>query len=188
LDLEEPELIEMVKQGDAAAFEPIVRKYQQKLYTYCYFMLGQRQEAEDAVQDILFKAYRYINTYRKSGTFLSWLYAVANNHCKTLLKRKMRRGLLMRLMRAESKQIGEDPEYRELAQNETASLLVGLSQPEKELLLFRAVQEQSFEQIGQIVGEKPATLRKRFERLRKKIILNKQQKEELENGRYQPEF
>lgn len=162
------EWIEKVRQGDSNAFEPLIRMYQQKIFAFCYFMLGQKQEAEDAVQDVFLKAYKNLHTFRYNLSFLAWLYKIAANHCRTLLKRKQRWKLLMPLLRNSEQEKSAEEVYGE--QNvDWPSWLIELSTIEKQILLLRVLEDQSFAEIAHILGEKPATVRKRFERIRKKM-------------------
>ncbi len=53
----------MTKNGNRPAFNHIVEKYQQPIYNYCYRMLQNRHEAEDAAQEVFLRAYTRLDTY-----------------------------------------------------------------------------------------------------------------------------
>lgn len=166
------EYIERVRNGDSNSFEPIIRMYQQKIFSYCYVILGNRQEAEDAVQDIFFKAFRYLDSYKDDLSFLAWLYKIAGNHCNTLLK-KMKRRFILPIVRSEQEKSAEQIFTERLE----AEWLEGLSVREKQILMLRVVEDHTFERIAQILDSDPATVRKRFERMKKKLQKNKNKKE-----------
>ena len=65
-------------------------------------MLGNRQEAEDAAQEVLVKAYEKIHLYQQRVSFSSWLYKIAYHHCLNLLRRRQLQRKIMRLFRQES--------------------------------------------------------------------------------------
>jgi len=74
---------------DKMAFEELVAEYQQKVFNQCYFLLGQnRQDAEDATQEIFCNVYRNIDSFKGDSKFSTWLYSVTRNHCLNMLKQK----------------------------------------------------------------------------------------------------
>ncbi|MNI27746.1 ECF RNA polymerase sigma factor SigW [compost metagenome] len=81
-------LILEIKAGHTDQFEVIVKQYQQQILIYCYHMLGNIQEAEDAKQDVFIKAYEQLHKYRESISFSGWLYKIAYHHCVNKLRRR----------------------------------------------------------------------------------------------------
>ncbi|MBI5103264.1 MAG: sigma-70 family RNA polymerase sigma factor [Nitrospirae bacterium] len=69
------------KNGEKAAFEELVLKYQNRIYNLCRHMLGNAHEAEDAAQDTFIKAYQNLNNFRPEASFYTWLYRIAVNTC-----------------------------------------------------------------------------------------------------------
>ncbi|MBE1442953.1 RNA polymerase sigma factor [Paenibacillus sp. OAS669] len=171
--------IDQVLQGHPDAFEWVVRRYQRNIAAYCYFMLGNRQEAEDAAQEVFFKAYRNLASYRHANDdlFLAWLYKIAGNHCRTLIQRKKKWKLLMPLFgiarnEKSAEQIVSDRGDMDL------QWLEGLNAAEKEILALRVIEDRSFQEISELLGISSATVRKRFERLKKKLKRNREQWED----------
>lgn len=165
----EPYVIEAQK-GDKEAFAVIIRTFERQIYTYCYYMLKNREEAEDALQEIFIKLYRSIQKYEHQVSFSSWLYKIAYYHCMDMFRKKSRQKKTLFLQ----KEI-QELEHQHLQENipEVEQLLMSLKLEEKHLVLLRAVEQYSFEEIGQIMECKPATLRKKYERIRKKLIREK---------------
>ncbi|OBR65287.1 hypothetical protein A7K91_20100 [Paenibacillus oryzae] len=184
--MEIKEHIEQILQGNPEAFEVIVRLYEKKIFSFCYFMLGNRQEAEDAAQEVFFKAYRNLESYRHESDdlFLAWLYKIASNHCSTLLKRKQRWHLLMPLFRSDgseksAEQVFSDQTYVQL------QLLKGLTASEREILALRVLEDRPFQDISAILGISSAAIRKRYERIKAKLKKNQSQ---MEDARYEQRF
>ncbi|MGF7030257.1 RNA polymerase sigma-70 factor (ECF subfamily) [Paenibacillus mucilaginosus] len=175
-------LLKRVLEGETDAFAVVIRAYQQRIHAYCYWMLGDREESEDAVQEIMFKAYRSLHAYRYDHSFASWLYAIAANHCRSLLRRRHRWSLLMPLLGNRSEERSAEAVYGSSERNQLERLQ-GLSVKEKEVLILRVFEDRSFEEIGSILGLRPAAARKRFERLRNKLKEQWEQKEETAHGR-----
>jgi len=78
--------------GRRKAFERIVLRYTPQLYSLAYRLLGSREEAEEAVQEIFLRAYRALPRFRLASRFHPWLYTIALNYL-----RSRRRGLQRRL-------------------------------------------------------------------------------------------
>lgn len=76
-------------QGDLNAFNELVLKYQQIVYSVAYRMLQTRETAADAVQDSFLKAYRALSTF-KGGSFKSWLMRIVVNTCYDILRLERR--------------------------------------------------------------------------------------------------
>ncbi len=68
-----------------------MRKYQGKVLQFCISTLSDPHEAEDAAQEIFIKAYQSLNKFRGASSFSTWLYRIATNHCRDLLRERTRR-------------------------------------------------------------------------------------------------
>ena len=76
------------KAGDSDAFEPLVRKFAARVLRLAGGILGERHgEAEDAVQEIFLKVYLALPKFRGDAQFSTWLYRIAVNHCRDILRR-----------------------------------------------------------------------------------------------------
>ena len=84
------ELIYACKRGDMAAFEELYNKYNQKVYSIAFNMLGTEADAMDAVQEIFIKVFKSIRSFRGNSAFSTWLYRVAVNVCYDELRKRNR--------------------------------------------------------------------------------------------------
>lgn len=80
--------------------EAELESYRRELNAYCYRMLGSPFEAEDAVQETLFKAWRNLDTFEGRSSLRTWLYRIASNVCFDMLKSGQRRAMPMDLNEA----------------------------------------------------------------------------------------
>lgn len=162
--------VQGVKNGETRLFEVVIENFQQKLFHYCYHMLGNTEEAEDAVQDSFIRAFEKIGSYKSSISFSAWLYKITYNHCINILRRKK----LMRFLPfsedtcIDSTGIETGLEKSELGV-ELISALSKITPVDKSILILRILEEKNFEEISKILDIKPATLRKKYERARKKL-------------------
>ena len=70
------------------AFEEVYRRYSGPLYRYCTSILGDPQEAEEALQSAMFNAYRSLSDSRREVALRPWLYRIAHNQCLDMLRRR----------------------------------------------------------------------------------------------------
>lgn len=82
------ELLARVAAGDGDAYLPLVERHQQRLLRLCERLLGEREEARDAVQEVFLKAFRHAGGAEPRGQLFTWLYRIAVNHCLNRLRRR----------------------------------------------------------------------------------------------------
>ncbi|TDW92683.1 sigma-70 family RNA polymerase sigma factor [Kribbella sp. VKM Ac-2566] len=80
--------------GDESAFAALAGRYRRELHVHCYRMLGSYDEAEDAVQDTLLRAWRARDSYDGRTYFRAWLYKIATNICLDVVRRPAARDLV----------------------------------------------------------------------------------------------
>src|SRR3954463_4340334 len=73
------ELIELARRGDEAAYQDLVEAHRAELHAHCYRMLGSVQDAEDALQDALLRAWRGLGRFEGRSSPRSWLYKTPTN-------------------------------------------------------------------------------------------------------------
>ncbi|MGH3190624.1 MAG: RNA polymerase subunit sigma-70 [Streptosporangiaceae bacterium] len=89
----EAALLKLASDGDADAFGELARAYHAELRAHCYRMLGSVQDAEDALQETLLRAWRGLPGFADRGSVRSWLYAIATNAALDTAKHRSRREL-----------------------------------------------------------------------------------------------
>ncbi len=87
----ERRLIEAACGGDEAAFRELVAPHRGPLHARCQRILGSAHDAEDAMQDVMLRAWRALPTFEGRSSFRSWLYRIATNTCLTALEKRPRR-------------------------------------------------------------------------------------------------
>ena len=75
-----PDWVLQAKSGDIVAFTKIVDTFQKPVYSLCYRMLGNRQDAEDAAQETFFRAYKSMQRYDQKRSFSTWLLSIAAHY------------------------------------------------------------------------------------------------------------
>lgn len=91
---EDQELVGRAREGDAAAFEELVRLHTPQLYRLLVRMLGSAAAAEDVAQECFLRTWRALPSFRGDARFSTWLYRIAINEANRFLARESRRELL----------------------------------------------------------------------------------------------
>jgi RNA polymerase sigma-70 factor (ECF subfamily) len=88
MNMDESLFIERVRQGDAAAYEHLVKKYQARLVTFLGNQLGSIDDARDVAQEVFIQAFVKIKEFAPGRSFKAWLFAIAYNRSIDLLRKK----------------------------------------------------------------------------------------------------
>ena len=83
--------IRRILDGDTGAFSFLVDKYRQMVFTLALKITGNREEAEDAAQEIFVKCFRSLGTYNNRAAFATWLYRITYNHSVDIVKKNSRK-------------------------------------------------------------------------------------------------
>jgi RNA polymerase sigma-70 factor, ECF subfamily len=81
-------LIGAACRGDEAAFRALVAPHHAPLHAHCDRMLGSAHDAEDAMQEVMLRAWRALPTFEGRSSLRSWLYRIATNTCLTALEKR----------------------------------------------------------------------------------------------------
>lgn len=74
--IELPELLARTREGDGRAFTALVNAHQTRVFRWAFALTGDRDEAEDVVQEVFVRVYRKLGGYRGDGAFDAWLYRI----------------------------------------------------------------------------------------------------------------
>lgn len=154
--------------GEAAAFEPIVQRYQRILFSVAYRMLGNYDDALDATQNAFIKAYQGLDGYDPKRRFFSWIYRIAVNEC--LNARRARRPGEQLDDRLPDVEAGpqELVEHGERSANIDAAL-VKLSEEHRLVLVLRHFADLSYSEMSEALGIPEKTVKSRLFEARNRL-------------------
>jgi RNA polymerase sigma-70 factor, ECF subfamily len=177
-------LVRSAQKGDLRAFEALVEKYQKKMLNLAYRLLGDYEEACDAVQEAFLSAFRAVGKFRGEAKFSSWLYGIvlnqARNRLKQIASRERRQALSLDHPPAPgSQRLNPDPPSLEssvLAQLEKKEIeekvqdCIGqLDEGYREVLVLRDILGHSYEEIRQTLKLPDGTVKSRLFRARESV-------------------
>ena len=158
----ESELLRRWQEGEHAAFESIVRRWQQPMARFLARMLGNDDGIADLCQEVFLRVYLNRSRYDERGTFSTWLYRIALNIARDSARRRKR--LLFPLpaeVAANSRSAESNWEQRELHEAVVAAL-AELPEPHREVLVLRHHEDMNFEEMSRLLDVPASTLKSRF--------------------------
>lgn len=92
-DADSRDLLRAAQQGDEQAFADLIGAFRGELHAHCYRMLGSVHDADEAMQDLLLRAWRGLSDFEGRSSLRRWLYRIATNVCLTMIGQRAKRVL-----------------------------------------------------------------------------------------------
>jgi len=163
-------LLERAATGDVFAFEQILFRYERRVFSLAWRLLGLPEDAQDASQEVFLRTFRHLRRYDRSRPFEPWLMKMTVNVCHDLANRRHRhpQGVIdPDLLR------GIDDPHGTLHSEEQKKLLHAALQelPEKErtAIVLRDIEGLSTAEVAEILGSSEGTVRSQVSNARIKI-------------------
>ncbi|MBT3378577.1 MAG: RNA polymerase sigma factor [Lentisphaerae bacterium] len=156
--LDDDSLVDLFRGGAADAFEALFARYHRMVFNYAFLMTGDRQAAEDILQDTFIAAARSVPRYEPAGRFRAWLMAICRNRCLALLERFRTRRRLMDESGFEllTPSISSVRAHESLARREELDRLrvhlQELPEASRDALSLYAFDDLSYAEIAQVLG------------------------------------
>jgi RNA polymerase sigma factor (sigma-70 family) len=167
--LDEQELVEQARGGDARAYEVLVRNYQDLAFRTAYVIAGGSADAEDAAQEGFVKAWYALPRFRAGAPFRPWLLAIVANEARNR-RRSGRRQDDLALRVAEDRPSGDaapSPEAAALATEQRSLLLAAvgrLAESDRQVIACRYFLELSEAEMAAALGCRRGTVKSRLSR------------------------
>ena len=91
---EEDALVRRAQRGDLAAYDELVRRYQERIYATVYHMTSNHEDANDLAQESFIKGYQALKSFKGGSSFYTWLYRIAVNKTINFLKQRKNRSAM----------------------------------------------------------------------------------------------
>jgi RNA polymerase sigma-70 factor, ECF subfamily len=172
---EEAGLIRAAQSGDDDAFGRIVRHYQRAIYRVAYGLVRNAGDADDLAQETFVRAWQAIGRFRVGEPLYPWLARIAINQAMSLFRTRKRRpeSALEPLLEAGHQWGGGDDPADVVGDRDRAAhldaALAGLSHEHQSVLVLRAVEGLSYEEIAGVLGVPTGTVMSRLSRARAEL-------------------
>jgi RNA polymerase sigma-70 factor (ECF subfamily) len=174
------ELVARVQQGDKAAFDVLVQKYQQKVINLVSRYVSDASECQDVAQEAFIKAYRALGGFRGDSQFYTWLYRIAANTAKNHLATRSRKSPQRSVDVDDAEHYSGNSRLKDYATPENLLLtdeikrtvfgaIEALPEDLKSAITLREVEGLSYEDIAQVMDCPIGTVRSRIFRARDAI-------------------
>lgn len=166
-------------------FRHLVEKYQNLVFAIAFRILGNREDAEDAAQEIFVKCFHGLGKFNKQAAFSTWLYKIAFNHSLDLAKKFRHSKYKTDWEKAEigSSITSETRSESEMDSRIIKSILKGAIDslpPESRIIVLLYYYENlSLKEISEIMGFRENNLKIKLHRIRSKLMKQLQTKEEI---------
>lgn len=173
---DEADLIARVQRGDAAAYEPLVLKFQDRIFSLVLRMVSNYEDARDLTQEAFVSAYRAMEKFRAESSFHTWLFRIAVN---TVISYRRRKRTTRQLSASADKADDETPSLADLAdrnpgpseaaeaaerQRAVQKAIVQLDPEFRDAIVLRDLQGLSYEEMVQALACPIGTVKSRIHR------------------------
>lgn len=159
----DPTLPLLAKGGDRQAFAQLVDVMYARSLRFALHMVGNREDAEEAVQDTFVRVHRNLDRFRDDARFEPWLFRILANRCRTVLEKRKRHSVVIQYGDVPDR-IGAVEEAERDWTEEVYKVLDTLPAEQREAFLLRHVEDMAYEDIAAITGVGLSALRMRVKR------------------------
>jgi len=163
-------LVERAREGDGRAFDRLMLETQERVMGLAWRLLGGREDARDAAQEVYLRVFRHLGRFRAGHDFHGWLYRITVNVCRDAARRRRRAPVVDgpapdpgQPPRAEEELLGSE------RWNRLLEALAALPSRERAALVLRDLEGLTSEQVARVLGSRPATVRGQIASARTRI-------------------
>jgi RNA polymerase sigma-70 factor (ECF subfamily) len=180
--LDDAELVERYLTGERFAFQELVERYQERLLNFIYRSIGDRDRAEDLVQETFVRVYRHLHRFDPTKKFSTWIYTIASNLAKNELRNRSRNPMVLfqaikknweadhRPLQWEDTTYAPDDLFRKRHLREKVEKAVEeLPEHHRVVFVLREMEGKTYEEISDITGVTLGTVKSRLNRARNKF-------------------
>ena len=178
-ELSDADVVQTSLDGDTRAFGELVSRYDQRLLNFVYRTIGDRERAQDLVQETFVRVYRHLHRFDQSKKFSTWIYTIASNLAKNELRNRSRNPLVLfqtlkknwdadhRPLEWEDTQYKPDDLFRKRHLRAKVEEAVShLPEHHRIVFVLREMEGKTYEEIADITGCNLGTVKSRLNRAR----------------------
>jgi RNA polymerase sigma-70 factor (ECF subfamily) len=157
------DLIKKCQKGDLESFKILYKHYEKTIFGFCYRMLNNKQDAEDAVQTIFLNLYRSFSKFRFKARFTTYLFSITRNVCYDLMKeQKIKKEDLEEIVQTSANNYPMDQDI--------AKAISLLPEKTRECFVLFAIEGYPQDEIANLLNIKIGTVKALIFQARKKLV------------------
>ena len=177
--MNDSQVVQRFLDGEPRAFGELVDRYDSRLLNFVYRTVGDRERAQDLVQETFVRVYRHLHRFDQSKKFSTWIYTIAGNLAKNELRNRSRNPLVLfqtikknwdadhRPLEWEDSSLKPDDLYRKRHLKELVDRAVQqLPEHHRIVFVLRELEGKTYEEIADITGCNLGTVKSRLNRAR----------------------
>ena len=177
--LDDSQVVQCFLDGEERAFSELMRRYDRRLHNFVHRTVGDRERAEDLVQETFVRVYRHMHRFDQTRKFSTWIYTIAGNLAKNELRNRARNPLVLfqaitknwdadyRPLEWEDPKTRPDDLYRRRFLREKVNEAVArLPDHHRTVFVLRELHGKTYEEIAEITGCNLGTVKSRLNRAR----------------------
>ncbi len=178
-DLSDSMVVHRFLEGESRAFGELVNRYDKRLLNFVYRTIGDRERAQDLVQETFVRVYRHLHRFDQTKKFSTWIYTIAGNLAKNELRNRSRNPLVLfqtikknweadhRPLEWEDTKLRPDDLFRKRHLREMVEKAVDeLPEHHRIVFVLRELEGKTYEEIAEITGCNLGTVKSRLNRAR----------------------
>lgn len=181
-DYDDAALVAAYLDGTRLAFQELAERYHTRLLNFIYRTIGDRDRAEDLVQETFVRVYRHLHRFDPTKKFSTWIYTIASNLAKNELRNRSRSPMVLfqaikknweadhRPLQWEDSTFSPDDLYRKRHLREQVEKAVAeLPEHHRVVFVLRELEGKTYEEISEITGVTLGTVKSRLNRARNRF-------------------
>jgi RNA polymerase sigma-70 factor, ECF subfamily len=177
--MNDSEVVQAFLDGEQRAFGELVRRYDSRLLNFVYRTVGDRERAQDLVQETFVRVYRHLHRFDQSKKFSTWIYTIAGNLAKNELRNRSRNPLVLfqtikknwdadhRPLEWEDETTMPDDLFRKRhLRDKVEEAVQELPEHHRLVFVLREIEGRSYEEIAEITETNLGTVKSRLNRAR----------------------
>ena len=176
MEFNERDMIERASGGDAAAFNRLMEQHERRMYAVALRMCGNREDAQDCLQEAMLRVYRAIGGFKGQSSFSTWVYRITMNTCLDELRRKKNRQsasldnlLEMGWSPTDDSNAPEKQAMRSELRRNLNRAIQELPEEMRAAVVLRDIQGFSYDEIARMLEINVGTIKSRISRGREKL-------------------
>jgi RNA polymerase sigma-70 factor, ECF subfamily len=179
VDIDDQALIERCRNGDVAAFEPLVEKYRNRVWRLAFNVLRDREDAWDVTQEAFIRAWQALGSFRGQSAFYTWLFRIVVNVASDRARQRAARGRAFGTERVPEEDweramidhgAAPDDEARRAEERERITrALAALSEQHRTIIMLSDLEGLSYREIAEVLDIPMGTVMSRLHNARKRL-------------------